>query len=263
MQQAQDFLDESNALHALLSPLDEAAFDTQTLFKEWTINNILRHLHVWNVAANLSLTDENAFVEMLRILFSRAKDVRFTGAEDRYLQGLSGRALLSQWIITARNTAANFASADPKIRLKWVGPDMSALSSVSARLMETWAHAQAVYDILGVERRDTDRIGNIVRLGINTYSWTFKNRKEHVPEPMPYVRLIAPSGAVWEYGAVSGDTYIKGSASEFCQVITQTRNIADTSLHVKGSNAHHWMNIAQCFAGPPNDPPAKGQRYRV
>jgi uncharacterized protein (TIGR03084 family) len=260
MQQAYDFLEESEALYALLSPLDEASFDTQTLFKEWTVNNILRHLHVWNVAANLSLTDENAFAEMLRILFSKAKAIRFTEAEDSYLQGLSGRALLLQWIIAARSTAANFASADPKIRLKWVGPDMSALSSVSARLMETWAHAQAVYDVLGVERRDTDRIGNIVRLGINTYGWTFKNRKERVPEPMPYVRLTAPSDAIWEYGEVSGHSYIEGSASEFCQVITQTRNIADTSLQVKGSSAHRWMNIAQCFAGSPNDPPAKGVR---
>ena len=38
---------------------------------------------------------------------------------------------------------------------------MSARSSISARLMETWAHGQAVYDRLGVVRVDTDRIRNI------------------------------------------------------------------------------------------------------
>ncbi len=262
MQQAQDFLDESTALHALLAPLDDAMFEQATQFKGWTINNILRHLHVWNIAADLSLTDEAAFTDMLGTLMSGGKGIRFTEAEANYLDGVSGHVLLSRWIEHARDTAAHFAAADPKLRLKWVGPDMSAISSISARLMETWSHAQAVYDVLGVERNDTDRIGNIVRLGINTFGWTFKNRNEETPGAMPYVRLIAPSGAVWEYGAASDEERIEGSAAEFCQVVTQTRNIADTSLAVIGPVAAQWMSIAQCFAGAPNDPPAKGVRHR-
>jgi hypothetical protein len=46
-------------------------------------------------------------------------------------------------------------------------------------------------------------------------------------------------------------------------VVTQVRNIADTQLSVTGEAARRWMAIAQCFAGPPNDPPAKGARFRV
>ena len=55
MQQAQDFLDETNALHALVGPLDDSELDQQTAFKGWTINEIIRHLHFWNRAAHLSL----------------------------------------------------------------------------------------------------------------------------------------------------------------------------------------------------------------
>ncbi len=263
MQQAQDFLEESEALYTLLAPLDDTAFEARTLFKHWTINNILRHLHVWNIAADLSLTDETAFAEMLRSIMNGSKGLRFTEVEAHYLNGLSGGQLLSVWIDTVRATAAHFSAADPKMRLKWVGPDMSALSSISARLMESWAHAQAIYDALGIVRVDTDRIGNIVRLGINTYGWTFKNRKEIAPEPIPYVRLTAPSGAVWEYGEALNAERIQGEATDFCQVVTQTRNIADTSLQIEGVNAERWMRIAQCFAGPPNDPPAKGARRRA
>ncbi|MES2782461.1 MAG: maleylpyruvate isomerase N-terminal domain-containing protein, partial [Pseudomonadota bacterium] len=61
MQQATDFLDESMALAALLEPLSEADFDRPTQFKGWTINNVIRHLHVWNIAVDLSLQDEEAF----------------------------------------------------------------------------------------------------------------------------------------------------------------------------------------------------------
>ena len=69
--------------------------------------------------------------------------------------------------------ADRFAAADPKLRVKWVGPDMSVRSSISARLMETWAHAQAVYDVLGKQRDATDRLKNVAVIGINTFGWTF------------------------------------------------------------------------------------------
>jgi uncharacterized protein (TIGR03084 family) len=263
MQQAADFCDENEALYSLLSLLDDAAFEQQTLFKHWTFNNILRHLHVWNIAADLSLTDEAAFADFLRGLMGGAKGIRFTQAEAAYLDGLSGQALLKAWVQQFRGMTPRFASADPKARLKWVGPDMGVRSSISARLMETWAHAQAVYDALGKDRADTDRIGNIVRLGVNTYGWTFKNRKLDVPQVMPYLRLIAPSGALWEFGEASATEHIEGSAAQFCQVVTQTRNVADTQLAVTGPNAAEWMRIAQCFAGPPNDPPAPGARRKA
>ena len=34
----------------------------------------------------------------------------------------------------------------------------------------------------------------------------------------------------------------------------------DTALRVGGETARHWMGIAQCFAGPPENPPAPGTR---
>jgi uncharacterized protein (TIGR03084 family) len=261
MQQATDFRDESAALADLVAPLSEADFEHVTLFKRWTINNVLRHLHVWNVAAARSIEGEEAFSDFLKTLMGGERGRRFTEYEADYLGGLSGRALLAVYRAQYEALARQFAATDPKARLKWVGPDMSALSSVTARLMETWAHAQAVYDLLGVERVNGDRIGNIVRLGVNTYGWTFKNRKEEPPGPMPRLQLVAPSGAIWEYG--EGDDLITGKASEFCQVVTQCRNIADTSLRVTGPVATHWMRIAQCFAGPPNDPPPPGSRHKA
>ena len=53
----------------------------------------------------------------------------------------------------------------PKKRVQWFGPDMSVRSSITARLMETWAHSQAIYDLLGQTRTNTDRIKNIVIMG--------------------------------------------------------------------------------------------------
>ncbi|WP_341197246.1 TIGR03084 family metal-binding protein [Hyphomonas chukchiensis] len=260
MEQAQDFLDESKALHALVAPLDDAAFGQATAFKGWTINDVLRHLHYWNWMAWLQLNDEALLVAQMKEI-ARAGGMQ--PVETAHVNDASGQALVALWMVQAERTADVFAMADPKARLKWAGPDMSARSSITARLMETWAHGQEVYDQLGVVRENADRIRNIVVLGINTYGWTFRNRKLDVPEPMPFVSLTAPSGEVWTYGEPSEAERIEGRADEFAQVVTQTRNIADTQLKVTGPVAMQWMGFAQCFAGAPEDPPAPGVRHTM
>jgi uncharacterized protein (TIGR03084 family) len=131
----------------------------------------------------------------------------------------------------------------------------------TARQMETWAHGQALYDMLAIKRTDTDRLKNIIVLGMKTFGFAHKNRGVAVPDDMPYVELIAPSGDVWAFGNADNANRVTGSATEFAQVVTQTRNIADTNLVVTGDVAQNWMAIAQCFAGPPEDPPIAGSRF--
>ena len=86
------------------------------------------------------------------------------------------------------------------------------------------------------------------------------NRGIEVPGEPPYVRLVAPSGASWEWNHPSEANKVGGDAVEFCQVVTQGRNVADTALEVVGETATRWMAIAQCFAGGPADPPKPGER---
>lgn len=263
LQQAMDFHDESEALYRLLEPLSDEDLARPTQFKGWTIDDILGHLHMWNWAADLSLRDGEAFLSWIGTVLEDVANGGLRLYENRWLGGRRGRALVNEWRDFYHSMSGQFAAADPKLRVKWAGPDMSVRSSITARLMETWAHGQAAYDLLGVERRDTDRIRNIVQLGINTYGWTFKNRGAAPPGDAPHVKLSAPSGDIWEWNAANSADLVQGSATEFCQVVTQTRNIADTSLHVSGDAARQWMAIAQCFAGPPEQPPAPGTRHPV
>jgi uncharacterized protein (TIGR03084 family) len=181
-------------------------------------------------------------------------------AQYPWLNGLRGRALFEAWRENADKVADAYAQTDPKRRLKWAGPDMSALSSVTARQMETWAHGQEVFDVLGQIRTEGDRIRNIVHLGVNTFGWTFKNRGLPVPGEVPLLTLKGPSGAVWTWNEHSTGSAISGSAVEFAQVVTQVRSVEDTDLTVTGKAAADWMAMAQCFAGAPEDPPAKGAR---
>ena len=258
---ANDFREESLALHALVAPLDDGGLKQETAFKAWTIERVVQHLHVWNMAALMSLKGDGSF----ETYYAQLEDHRRGGGtmgsfEREWLKGLSGRALVAAWRDVVAETAERFAQADASARVKWAGPDMSARSSITARLMETWAHGQEVYDVLGVVRKNGDRIRNIVVLGNNTYGWTFKVRGEAAQEPRPHLRLTAPSGEVWLYNEPSESELIEGLAEEFCQVVTQTRNIGDTALKVVGANARNWMAKAQCFAGDAEPPPPVGSR---
>jgi uncharacterized protein (TIGR03084 family) len=262
-QQPLDFRDESEALYALIEPLGDSDFDRKTQFKDWTINDVISHLHAWNRAADLSLADPEAFsVDREWLITEITKGATVGQVEKRWLDGARNRDRLEQWREFYLAMTDRFLTADPKRRLQWAGPDMSVRSSITARLMETWAHGQELYDCLGVERQNGDRIKNIAVLGVNTFGWTFVNRGLDVPTDLPYVRLTAPSGETWTWNDESETNYVVGDATEFCQTVTQVRNVADTKLEVVGETAGRWMKVAQCFAGGPEDPPAPGTRFR-
>lgn len=263
MQQAEDYRAEARALHAVIADLGDADFATVTQFKSWSLNDVIGHLHMFDVAAELSGTDPDAMGEFLKPVYAAiSAGGSLIDGQNVWLDGLGGAALRDKWIAQAERTADLYADYDPKARLKWAGPDMSARSMITARQMETWAHGQEVFDILGADREEADRVKNICHLGVTTFGWTHMVRSLPVPEKAPYVRLTAPSGAIWEWGEAS-DERVEGDAVEFAQVVAQTRNVADTSLSMSGPVATFWMENAQCFAGAPNDPPAPGTRRKV
>ena len=260
-QQVIDLQAESDALIDILSNLDDTDFEKTTQFKDWTFNDIVQHLHFWNIGANKALTDEEGFVAMMQKLMAAMQTGRLRDFEAESLDDLRGTRLLDAYRDFCDVMCKDFGEVDPSTRVKWAGPDMSVRSSVTARQMETWAHGLAIFDRLGIHREDTDRIRNIAVLGVNTFGWTYKNRKMHAPEPPPAVRLTAPSSEMWEWNMPGDGNLVEGSATEFCQVVTQTRNVGDTSLVVKGDVATQWMSMAQCYAGPAEDPPPPGTRY--
>ena len=264
MQQAHDYLAEVDELSNLLRDQLESIFFKKTLFKSWTVNDVIGHLYMFDLAALKSLQNEDEFVKIYSNVSSHL-DQGMSLLESQYpfLKELSGKNLFEKWYNNSKKLGAAFACADPSVRLKWFGPEMSAKSSITARQMETWAHGQEIFDALGVGRTPHDRIKNICHLGVATFGWSFTNRSLKVPDRIPYVRLISPSGKIWEWGDSSSQSSIKGKASEFAEVVTQVRNVQDTKLKSEGAIAKNWMKIAQCFAGQPENPPIQGSRFMV
>ncbi len=261
LKEAQDLREEGRELHRLLDALKDEDWGRETAFKRWSINDVIQHLHSSDLLAAASAESPEAFERHWgETRARRAEGLSRVEVTRARFGDLLGRRLLARWRETLESLCDRLEVRAPDERLKWVGPDMGVRMFTTARQMETWAHGQAIYDLLGVERRDGDRLQNIAVIGVKTFGWTFANRGLEPPGPAPQVRLTAPSGAVWNWNAPDDANLVEGPATQFCQVVTQTRNVADTDLTVRGEPAKAWMAIAQCFAGPPEDPPAPGTR---
>ena len=261
LQVSVDFGDEVDELHGFLRTLAPQDWERETGFMGWTPWDVVAHLHYFDLVSMVSLEGEETFAPERKALFGAIAAGRTNQELARERLGdLDAGALMARWRETAHALAEALGRSEPKRRLPWFGPDMGVQMFTTARYMETWAHGQELYDLVGAKRTHSDRIKSVATIGVKTFGWTFVNRKQEIPGPPPYVRLVAPSGAIWEWSEPSEEECVRGEAVDFCHVVTQGRNVADTTLEVTGPVATQWMAIAQCFAGGPVDPPKPGAR---
>jgi uncharacterized protein (TIGR03084 family) len=253
---SQDLADEQQALDALVSGLAEHEWKTITPFDDWTIEDEIAHLAYFDNRAMITITDPEEFIRHLEELTQNPGIFN----EKRGAPQLNLRIseLLAWWRQERNGLVAALRKLNPKDRVAWYGPTMSAKSHATARLMETWAHAQDIYDAFGVDRPATERLRHVAHLGIITFGWSYVNRKLDVPGTPVRVELVSPSGELWTWGPEDAKEAVKGTAQDFCLVVTQRRNIADTNLVTNGDVAAEWMQIAQAFAGPAETGPPPG-----
>jgi uncharacterized protein (TIGR03084 family) len=243
-------------LDAMVAGLDEIGWRLQTPAPGWTIRDQLAHLAFVEGRAALALEDADAFAVAL------ASD-RADADEFAYRMGggglpAQGAPVLEVWREVGARFLALARTIDPSARVPWYGPPMRPASMVSARIMETWAHAEDVAETVGVTRPPTARLRHIAHLGAGARAWSYTvNGLE--PDPAPVrVELDAPDGDTWSWGEKGASDSVRGPAIDFCRVVTRRRHVGDTALEVVGPTATKWMSIAQAFAGPPGPPPPRG-----
>lgn len=254
-----DLLAEQQALDDVVAALAPEQFALPTPSPRWTVADQLGHLAYFDDTATLAITDPDAFAEAVTDLIHAAAD----GDEgiDRFVLGpyrqMAPADLVAAWRRNRHLLADASAELAADVRVPWYGPPMSPKSFLTARLMECWAHGQDIVDAVGATRPATDRLRHIARLGHLTRGWSYVNRGLEPPEGDVAVVLSSPSGDTWTFGVDPGDgNRIAGPAEDFCLVVTQRRNVADTALVVEGERAADWMQVAQAFAGPATDGPA-------
>ena len=244
-----DLAKEYEELDTIVAALDESGWYVMTPAEGWTVKDQIRHLAYYDERAKLAVTEPEAFGQYLADITIDPEGHRET--LEKVGQELAVAELLNRWRQERRALLDALIPLARKARLRWYGPPLSALSFATARLMETWAHGQDVVDALGIERVPTDRLRHIAHLGVATFGWSYSVRQMKVPDSPVRVEITSPSGELWTWGPEKAKDIVMGSAEDFCLVVVQRRNLADTQLVVKGATAHQWMSITQTYAGLP------------
>lgn len=246
---ADDLLAETVALEELLADLDEDGWDLVTPPEGWLVRDQVSHLAFFDDAATKAAADPERFgAERDMVL---ADPAGFTGVVIEQGRKMTGSQLL-EWFHRVRGEIVGILRRmEPDDRLEWYGPGMSAASFARARLTATWAHGQDVADALEVEREPTDRLRHVADTGVRSRAHSY--RAVHRPAPPEPVRveLTGPSGQEWFWGPEGAANVVRGSALDFCLVITQRRPSHGLELFTVGSVATEWMSFAQAAAGPP------------
>lgn len=244
-----DLAAESADLDRVLAALPDAAWATPTPAAGWTVADQVVHLAHFDETATAAAVDPDRFRAEAVALTAHGDD--FTEVVTQANRGRTPADLLT-WLRGARAEYLRvFGALDPATPLPWYGPPMSAASSVTARLMETWAHGQDVVDAVGATREPTARLRNIAHLGVATRGWSHRVHGEEPPADPVRVELTGPDGDTWAWGPADAADRVTGPALDFCLLVTQRRHRADLALHATGPVADHWLDVAQAFAGPP------------
>ncbi|WP_213575955.1 TIGR03084 family metal-binding protein [Rhodococcus sp. USK13] len=242
---------ETVRLVLILRGLTPDQWEVDTPADGWAVRDQVSHLAFFDDAARTAVEDPERFREESAALIAGGMD--FPDRIARDLRTMSHRDL-EEWFVRSRNALLEtLRRTDPKARMPWYGPDMSAASSATARLMETWAHGRDIYDALGLRHQASPGLRSIAHLGVSTFA--FAHQLNGLPVPDHPVRVVLqaphPEASVWTWGPADAENSVVGSAEDFVLVVTQRRNVADTRLVVTGPVAHTWMGIAQAFAGAP------------
>lgn len=251
--------DDLDAEHRALDEVVAVAdLTTSTSAPGWTVGDQISHLWFFDQQALLALTEPAAFQHDAARLLAAMSDA----ASDPSValgRALGKGELIRRWRIDRARLIGVARTIDPKARVPWYGPAMGARSFITARLMETWAHGQDAADGLGVTRVPTDRLRHVAHIGVGARPFSYLANGREPPAVDIHVRLDAPSGDVWTWGAADAANRVCGPAVDFCLAVTQRRHLDDVDLDIVGDVASEWMSIAQAFAGPPGRGRESGQ----
>jgi uncharacterized protein (TIGR03084 family) len=242
-----DLAAEQQALDQIVADLPAARWDDPTPAPGWSVRHQIAHLSFFDDVARMAIADHDAFTRQ-KVVRDRSP-AAYREANVETARTSEPADLLEAWRRNAADLQVALGSADLTARAPWFGPSMSVASLASARLMEYWAHGQDIRDTLGLPPSESARLRHVAHLGYQTRDYAVSlHDQPPLSEPI-HLDLVAPGGGTWTWGEPSADQVVRGTAVDFCLLVTRRRHLADTGLQVVGDEATRWAEVAQCFAG--------------
>src|SRR5215471_17671048 len=127
-----DLADEHAGLDDVVAPLSEAEWSMPTPAEGWNIRDSVLHLALTDHVAALAAADPPGF--------EAYRQARHSGTNEfEANRSMPAVELMAKWRTNRSRLLDALRGLDPRHRITWFGPPMSAMSHATARLMETWA----------------------------------------------------------------------------------------------------------------------------
>ena len=252
-----DLIAESEALDAVVAELTDEQWDISTPAPGWAIRHQIAHLAATFRLAGLAAAQPAAFQQVTSRLSSDF-DANVAAAMAEFVVEPPS-VLLSRWR-AERSTAEKALAAVPSGQpVPWLVRPLPAPVLAAAGMMEVFAHGRDVMDALGVRPTPTDRLGHLVGFAVRTWDFGYLARGLTAPDTEFRFEITAPSGALWAFGPQDAEQRISGPAEDFCLLVTRRRHRDDLAVRAVGSEAEHWLDIAQAYRGPAGPGRSPGQ----
>ena len=247
-----DLKAEGDQLWNAVGGLDEAGWRTPTPAAGWDVATQVAHLLWTDETATAAATDKEAWdAVVLQAIEDPDRLRRHRRARGGPALAAGAAGALGQGAYGARRRAARLPGRreDAVVR----PADVAGVDGDRAVHGDLGARARRLRGARTPTRTVTDRIRHIAHLGVRTRNYAFSVHRLEPPTEEFRIELKSPSGELWTWGPEDAAQSVRGSAYDFCLLVTQRVHRDDTDLVAVGDDAERWLAIAQAFAGPPGE----------
>ena len=152
--------------------------------------------------------------------------------------------VIEWWRISRASVIETLAKCSPGKKLTWWKNEIDCRTFAVTKLAETWAHSLDVYESMNKDYEDTVRIEHVALYGWLNAEHTTKLNKSKFEDLR--IELIGPEYKAWQFGDENAENSIKGSASDWCRVVTgRTSRGFKPTLSTEGVFAPKFLKFNQ------------------
>lgn len=243
-----DLTADGDQLDALVAGLDPEQWLLPTPATGWTIADQIAHLAFIFRLAGTAAADGERFKALVA-----GAERDFNGAVNAALADYAGdspQELLTRWRAERATVTQALAAVPDGQVVPWLVNPLPPIILACAGIMEQFAHGQDIADALGVRLERGDSLAHLVVFIVLTKDFGYLSRGLTPPATEFRFEITSPSGELWAYGPEDAEQRIAGPAVDLCLLATRRRHRDDLAVTATGSEADHWLDIAQCYRGP-------------
>ena len=231
---------EQQLLDQYLQSIPVRNWNTKTTFKNWDITAHVSYLSAMEDLGYNALKKKGSD-------FNKYKGSK--GLEKFEKEAIAGKDMRPQdviewWRISRASVIETLAKCSPGKKLTWWNNEIDCRAFAVTKLAETWAHSLDVYESMNKDYEDTVRIEHVALYGwLNAEHATKLNKSKF--EDLR-IELIGPEYKAWQFGDENAENSIKGSASDWCRVVTgRTSKGFKPTLSTEGVFAPKFLKFNQ------------------